>query len=123
MDTKAKKKLLIVDDEPNIRLMVRRTFEQKYVVIEAKNGKEAVDLALHHVPDIIIMDVMMPGVDGLTALNAIRNSKRVSAIPVIMFTGVGFELNEQLAGSLGAKAYLRKPVTPQELLDAVSKII
>ena len=123
MDTKAKKKLLIVDDEPNIRLMVRRTFEQRYVVLEAKDGKEAVDLALRHIPDIIIMDVMMPGVDGLTALNAIRNSKRVSAIPVIMFTGVGFELNEQLAGSLGAKAYLRKPVTPQELLDAVSKII
>ena len=123
MDTKAKKKLLIADDEPNIRLMVRRTFEQKYVVIEAKNGKEAVDLTLRHIPDIIIMDVMMPGVDGLTALNTIRNSKRVSAIPVIMFTGVGFELNEQLAGSLGAKAYLRKPVTPQELLDAVSKII
>ena len=123
MDRKAKKKLLIADDEPNIRLMVRRTFEQRYVVIEAKNGKEAVDLALHHVPDIIIMDVMMPGVDGLTALNTIRNSKRVSAIPVIMFTGVGFELNEQLAGNLGAKAYLRKPVTPQELLDAVSKII
>ena len=123
MDTKAKKKLLIADDEPNIRLMVRRTFEQRYVVIEAKNGKEAVDLALRHIPDIIIMDVMMPGVDGLTALNTIRNSKSVSAIPVIMFTGVGFDLNEQLAGSLGAKAYLRKPVTPQELLDAVSKII
>ncbi len=123
MDTKAKKKLLIADDEPNIRLMVRRTFEQRYVVFEAKNGKEAVDLALQHVPDIIIMDVMMPGVDGLTALNTIRNSKSGAAIPVIMFTGVGFELNQQLAGNLGAQAYLRKPVTPQELLDAVSKMI
>jgi len=123
MDAKGKKKLLIADDEPNIRLMVRRTFEQRYVVLEAKNGKEAVDLALHHVPDVIIMDVMMPGVDGLTALNTIRNSKSISKIPVIMFTGVGFELNEQLAGSLGAKAYLRKPITPQELIDAVSKII
>jgi CheY-like chemotaxis protein len=123
MGTKAKKKLLIADDEPNIRLMVRRTFEQRYVVLEAKNGKEAVDLALHHVPDIILMDVMMPGVDGLTALNTIRNSKRGSSIPVIMFTGVGYELNEQLARGLGAKAYLKKPVTPQELLDAVSKII
>jgi len=123
MDKKAKKKLLVADDEPNIRLMVRRTFEQGYVVFEAANGKEAVDLALRHVPDIILMDVMMPGVDGLTALNTIRNSKKVSAIPVIMFTGVGFEMNEQLAGSLGAEAYLRKPVTPQELLDAVSKMI
>ena len=123
MNTKAKKKLLIADDEPNIRLMVRRTFEQIYVVFEAKNGKEAVDLALQHIPDIIIMDVMMPVIDGLTALSTIRNRKKGSAIPVIMFTGVGFELNEQLAGSLGAQAYLRKPITPQELLDAVSKII
>lgn len=123
MDTKAKKKLLIADDEPNIRLMVRRTFEQRYVVLEAKNGKEAVDLALHHTPDIILMDTMMPGVDGLTALNTIRNSKSGAAIPVIMFTGAGSELNEALARSLGAQAYLRKPVTPQELLDAVSKII
>ena len=118
----AKKKLLIADDEPTIRLMVRRIFEQEYVVLEAKNGKEAVELALRHIPDVILMDVMMPGIDGLTALNTIRNSKSVSAIPVIMFTGAGYELNEALARSLGAKAYLRKPVNPQELRDAVSKI-
>jgi len=119
----AKKKLLIADDEPTIRLMVRRVFEREYVVLEAKNGKEAVDLALHHTPDIILMDTMMPETDGLTALNIIKNNKRTSSIPVIMFTGVGSELNEALAMDLGARAYLRKPVTPQELLDAVSKII
>ena len=119
----AKKKLLIADDEPTIRLMVRRIFEQEYVVLEAKNGKEAVELALHHIPDVILMDVMMPDTDGLTALNTIRNNKRGSSIPVIMFTGAGYELNEALAKSLGAEAYLRKPVTPKELLDAVSKII
>ena len=119
----AKKKLLIADDESTIRLMVRRIFEREYVVLEAKSGKEAVELALHHIPDIILMDVMMPETDGLTALNTIRNNKRGSSIPVIMFTGAGYELNEALAKSLGAKAYLRKPVTPQELLDAVSKII
>lgn len=123
MNSKAKRKLLVADDEPSIRLLVRRTFEQEYVVLEAKNGKEAVDLALHHIPDIILMDVMMPVLDGLTALTTIRNSESISTIPVIMFTGVGFELNEQLAGSLGAKAYLIKPVTPQGLLDAVSKAI
>ena len=119
----AKKKLLIADDEPTIRLMVRRVFEGEYVVIEAKNGKEAVDLALHRTPDIILMDMMMPETDGLTALNTIRTNKRASSIPVIMLTGAGYELNEVLARNLGAKAYLRKPVTPQELLDTVSKII
>ncbi|MFH1381709.1 MAG: response regulator [Chloroflexota bacterium] len=118
-----KKKLLIADDEANIRLMVRKTFEGKYVVLEAKNGQEAVDLALRHFPDIILMDVMMPETDGLTALNRIRNNARVATTPIIMFTGVGYDLNEQLARSLGAKAYLRKPVTPRELLDAVSKIV
>ncbi len=123
MGVKTKKKLLIADDEPSIRSMVRKIFEREYVVLEAKSGKEAVDLALHHIPDIILMDVMMPEVDGLTALNSIRNNKRGSSIPVIMFTGVGYELNEQLARSLGAKAYLRKPVTPQALRDVVSKII
>lgn len=119
----AKKKLLIADDEPTIRLMVRRTFELEYAVLEAKNGKEAVELALHHIPDIILMDVMMPDTDGLTALNTIRNNKRASSIPIIMFTGAGYELNEALARSLGAAAYLRKPVNPQELRDAVGKII
>ena len=119
----AKKKLLIADDESTIRLMVRRIFEREYVVLEAKNGKEAVDMALRHIPDIILMDMMMPDTDGLTALNTIRANKRASSIPVIMFTGAGYELNEALARSLGAKAYLRKPVTLQELRDAVSKII
>jgi len=119
----AKKKLLIADDESIIRLMVRRIFEREYVVLEAKNGKEAVDMALRHIPDIILMDMMMPDTDGLTALNTIRANKRASSIPVIMFTGAGYELNEALARSLGAKAYLRKPVTLQELRDAVSKII
>ena len=117
------KTLLIADDEPNIRLLVRRTFQKEYVVIEATNGKEAIDLALRDKPDIIVLDVMMPQTDGLTALSTIRGNKRTSAIPVIMLTGVGFELNEQLAGSLGAKAYLKKPIIPQDLFDAVTKVI
>lgn len=118
---KTKKKLLVVDDEPTIRLLIKRTFEDEYVVLEAENGKEAIDLALRHIPSVILMDVMMPNTDGLTALNTLRNDKRTSSIPVIMLTGVGHELNEQLAMTLGAQTYLRKPITPQELLDAVSK--
>lgn len=119
---KTKKKLLIVDDEPNIRLLIKRTFEDEYEVLEAKNGKEAIDSALRHLPSVILMDIMMPNTDGLTALNTLINDKRTSSIPVIMLTGAGHELNEQLARSLGAQAYLRKPITPHELLDAVSKI-
>jgi CheY-like chemotaxis protein len=118
-----KKKLLIVDDEDTIRSMVKRTFEGEYTVIEAKNGKEAVEQAIRHIPDVILMDMMMPETDGLTALSTIKNNKHISSIPVIMFTGVGYELNEVLAKSLGAVEYLRKPVTPQELRQAVKRAI
>jgi len=120
---KTKKKLLVVDDEPNIRLLIKKTLEYDYVVLEAKNGKEAIDVALRHLPSVILMDVMMPNTDGLTALNTLRNDKRTSSIPIIMLTGAGHELNEQLARSLGAQSYLRKPITPRELLDAVSKTV
>lgn len=118
-----KKKLLIVDDEPNIRLLIRRIFERDYVIFEAENGKKAVDSALHNVPDIILMDIMMPESDGLAALNVMKANERTKAIPVIMLTGVGHELNERLAKSVGAKGYMRKPIKPQELRDAVSKLV
>ncbi len=118
-----KKKLLIADDEPNIRLLIRRIFEKDYTVFEAENGRRAVDLALRHIPDIILMDVMMPESDGLAALNELKATESTKAIPVIMITGVGHELNERLAKSVGAKGYIRKPVKPQELFDAVSTII
>lgn len=119
---KKRKTLLIADDEPNIRLLVRRTFEKGYVVLEAADGKAAIDSARRGKPDVILMDVMMPNTDGLTALAAIRGNECTARIPVIMLTGISFELNEQLAGNLGAKAYLRKPVTPQDLIDTVRNI-
>jgi CheY-like chemotaxis protein len=118
-----KKKLLIADDEQTIREMVKRSFERDFTVIEAKNGKEAIELTVLHLPDVILMDMMMPGTDGLTALMSIKENTDTSSIPVIMFTGVGFELNEAFAKTLGAVEYLRKPVTPQELRNAVKNAI
>lgn len=117
------KKLLIVDDEPSIRLLVRRVFQSEYTVLEAKDGKEALDLILHQRPDIILMDIMMPEADGLSTLNAIKGNKKSSSIPVIMITGVGYDLNEAHARSLGAADYLRKPLTPQDLKETVKRNI
>jgi len=119
----AKKKLLLADDESNIRLLTKKIFEDDYEVVEAKNGREAIDLATKHIPAIILLDIMMPTTDGLTALTALKNDKRTSSIPVIMLTGAGHELNEKLAISLGAQAYLRKPVSPKQLTDEISSIV
>lgn len=118
-----KRKLLIVDDEPNIRLLIRRIFERDYIIFEAENGRKAVDSALRNLPDVILMDIMMPESDGLAALTEMKANEHTKAVPVIMLTGVGHELNERLAKSLGAKGYMRKPINPQELFDAVSKLL
>lgn len=122
MNGKGKKKLLVVDDEPNIRLLIKRIFEQEFNVIEAENGRKAYELAARQIPDIILMDIMMPESDGLSALNEMKSHEPTKDIPVIMLTGVGHELNERLAKSVGANGYMRKPIKPQDLVEAVRKV-
>ena len=117
-----KKKLLAVDDEPNIRLLIKRIFEEEFEVFEAENGNKAFDMAKRHVPDVILMDIMMPEADGLSALNEMKAYPQTSKIPVIMLTGVGHEVNERLAQSVGANGYMRKPIKSQELIDAVRNV-
>lgn len=118
-----KKKLLIVDDEPNIRLLIKRIFEEEFTVFEAETGRKGFDMAMGQTPDVILMDVMMPDSDGMYALNEMKSHPQTSRIPVIMLTGVGYELSERQAKNLGANGYMRKPIKPQELIDAVEKLV
>ena len=116
----SKKRVLVVDDDPSILYSVKRVLGNSYVVIEASNGEEAVHLAQSHKPDIILMDITMPKKDGLTACAEIKANKATSAIPIVMLTGAGYELNKKLAQSMGASGYITKPFKPQELLDMIS---
>ena len=118
-----KKKVLVVDDDPSVRYSVKRVLGDSYTVIEANNGKEAVDLAQRRKPTIILMDMMMPEKDGLTACAEIKANEATKAIPVVMLTGTGYELNKKLAESIGASGYITKPFKPQELLEIISKIL
>ncbi len=118
-----KKKVLVADDEPAILRSVNRVLGNTYVVIEANNGEEAVDLAKRHRPHIILLDMMMPKKDGLTSCAELRADKTTKAIPIIMLTGVGHELNKDLARSLGAIGYIVKPFKAQELLDTIAKFL
>jgi two-component system alkaline phosphatase synthesis response regulator PhoP len=115
-----KKTVLVADDESSVLYSIRRILRDKYSIIEAGNGNEAVKLAQNHRPDIIFMDTMMPEKDGLTALSEIRANEDTKAIPVIMLTGLGFELNKKLAQTLGASGYITKPFQPQDILDAIA---
>lgn len=120
----SKKRILVADDEPSVLYSVERILGNEYAVLKASNGEEAVTLARSEKPDIILMDTMMPKKDGLTACYEIKADEATKAIPVIMLTGVGHDLNKSIAQSAyGASEYITKPYKPQELLDTIARFL
>jgi CheY-like chemotaxis protein len=115
------KKILVADDELYIRLLVKDILEPDYIVLEASNGEEAVRITHTQQPDLILMDILMPKLDGYTACYAIKTDELTKAIPVVMLTGIGHQLNQQLSQEMGATGYITKPFNPEDLLDKVRK--
>jgi len=109
--------ILIVDDEPRIRDFVRMNLElERYRVLEASNGLEALEQLREHLPDLVVLDVMMPEMDGFETL---RNIREVSTVPVIMLTVRQSEQDKIHGLDLGADDYIAKPFSPRELLARV----
>jgi CheY-like chemotaxis protein len=117
-----KKKILVVDDEPNIRLLLTRMLSNDYTVFEATDGQEAIDLARDLKPDLILMDLLMPRMDGYTACSIIKTDPTTRGIPVVMLTAVGFELNKQLAERVGANGYITKPFALSDIIKTISPL-
>ena len=118
-----KKKVLIVDDEPNVRRLSRAILSKNFDVVEAEDGKQAIEIANIQQPDVILMDMMMPRMDGLTACHVIKKDPITKSIPVIMVTAIGFELNIKLSQQMGASAYVTKPFSPKELFDKIMLVL
>ena len=118
-----KRKIVIVDDEIYIRQLVSSALSKDYAVFEASDGKEAIDITHTQQPDLILMDVLMPNVDGYTACSTIKMNSGTKTIPVIMVTALGHELNRKLAESSGADGYLVKPFLEEELLEIISEFV
>lgn len=110
-------KILIADDEPEIRELLRLYLEnEKYIVIEAQNGQEALDKMQSDKPDLCILDIMMPEVDGYACLAQLR---KTSNIPVIIISARNADSEKILGLNLGADDYLSKPFNP---LEAVARV-
>jgi two-component system KDP operon response regulator KdpE len=117
----AGKLILVVDDEPRMIRFVQYNLElEGFRVIVAHNGLEAVEKVRTQLPDLVIMDVMMPEMDGFEALSQIRE---ISDVPVIMLTVKNEDEDKHLAFSSGADDYLTKPFSPQELVDRVKAVL
>ena len=117
MAKEARKQILVVDDEPRMARFVEMNLElEGYLVSTATSGMEALDKLRRDIPDLVILDVMMPDMDGFETLNRIR---RVSSVPVIMLT-VKAEEDDKVHGlELGADDYVTKPFSPRELVSRV----
>ena len=124
MDETIRKKVLVVDDEPGVRQLISRILSNNFGVLEAQNGKEAVSMARSQKPDIILMDMMMPKMDGLAACCAIKTGQITKGIPVVMLTAISHDLNKKLAENvMGADGYITKPFKPQELLSVIDHLL
>jgi len=114
-----KKKILIVDDELYIRDMVKSTLEEDYIVLEANDGEEAINIARSQKPDLILMDILMPKLDGISACYILKSDANTRVIPIIIISGRTDKLDQKYSKAISFDDYLAKPFEVQDLLDKV----
>jgi DNA-binding response OmpR family regulator len=113
--------VLVVDDDLTVRDVVRRYLELAgHQVALADNGEDALAWIAEHKPDLVVLDLMLPGIDGLEVCRRLR---RTSAVPVVMLTALGEEENRIVGLQLGADDYVTKPFSPRELALRVSSVL
>jgi CheY-like chemotaxis protein len=118
-----RKKILIVDDEPSVRLLINTYLKDDYTVLEAQNGIEAREIVFNQKPNLILMDIKMPQMDGISACNIIKSNDVTRSIPMVMISGLDYEFHKELSLERGADAYIAKPFNKQELLDVCSNLL
>lgn len=107
--------LLIVEDNPELRKLIRETFEQTYQVLESENGAQGLAMATEQIPDLVISDVMMPEMDGLEFCSRLKTDERTSHIPVILLTAKSSQADHVSGLENGADLYLSKPFSTRVL--------
>lgn len=119
-----KKTILTIDDKTDIRRLVRMTLEfDGHTVLEAASGPEGLELARTQHPDLILLDVMMPGMDGFEVGRILRDDPQLSAIPVVMLTALDGQSDREVGLGTGVKAYLNKPFSPVDLLRLIQQLL
>lgn len=118
------KKMLIVDDEPNIVMSLEYTFKKNnFQVFIARDGQEALDILKTELPDIIILDVMMPMVDGYATLEQIKQDERLAGCRVIFLSAKNKVTDIEKGIALGADLYMTKPFSVKKLVEEVNTLV
>ncbi|MDB4651911.1 response regulator [Verrucomicrobia bacterium] len=116
-------RVLIADDEPHMLKFIEFTLRKgDFEILKANDGVQALKVAEAQKPNVIVLDVLMPGMDGVTALKNLKKNSVLKLIPVILLTARGHTLDPEEAKKAGASYYLTKPFSPTELLKQVQQL-
>lgn len=118
------KKILVVENDDDTRRIYATVLEHRgYSVLQADDGASGIDLARQHQPDLILMNLSMPRLDGISATTILREDTHTAAIPIIACTGFISEEGQNAAQVAGVNSYLEKPCMPSRILEEVEKFI
>ncbi|MBI4525992.1 MAG: response regulator [Deltaproteobacteria bacterium] len=119
-----RKRILLVEDNPDAIDLIRIVLEHLgYNVTVAKNGKEGVDMATEVRPDLIVMDILMPVMDGFQAISRIRENPQTRAIPILAATVLALPGDRERCLAKGCNGYISKPFTHQQLQEAIKSLV
>ena len=117
-------KILIVEDEANIRQLVRYNLEKEgFQVMEAADGLQGLRTAQKEKPDLVLLDLMLPGMDGLEVCRTLKGAPATSALPIIMLTAKAEDVDKIIGLELGADDYMTKPFSPRELTARIKAVL
>jgi len=118
------KKILIIEDDPAISRLVDYSLRHEgHEVITAANGLEGIRKARKEAPDLVILDVMLPGMDGFEICHRLRSEPDTAQLPILMFSAKAQEIDKHTGLNVGADDYLPKPASPAEIVDRVAKLL
>lgn len=119
-----KKRILAIDDEQDMLYVIKMQLEaHQYDVLTARDGQEGLTMARREAPDLIILDIMLPKLDGYKVCRMLKFDKKYSAIPIIMLTARAQEGDEKLGYEVGADYYMPKPFEPKKLLGKIKELL
>ena len=118
------KKILIVDDKLEVVELVKATLEgEDYQVIDASDGREALEKIGKEKPNLVLLDIIMPKIDGFEVLDKVKKNPKTKDTPVIMLTARGQKLDKDKGRRLGAQDYIVKPFSPSHLLHKIEEVL
>lgn len=119
-----KKKILIVDDEPNIVMSLEYAFKKKkFKVFIARDGSEAIDIAHQQLPDAIVLDIMMPKMDGYETISILKKNENLNHTKMVFLSAKNKEVDKQKGLDLGADLYLTKPFSVKKVISQIEQLI